>query len=40
MLIIAPILKIAYPENDFVVCSDACNEGVGGVLTQEGHVIS
>ena len=39
MLTTAPILKIAYPNKDFVVCTDACNEGLGGVLTQEGHVI-
>ena len=25
---------------DFVVCTDACNEGLGGVLTQEGNVIT
>ena len=28
----APILKIANPEKDFVVCTDACNQGLGGVL--------
>ena len=33
LLTIAPILKIAYPDKDFVVCTDACNEGLGGVLT-------
>ena len=22
------------------MCTDACNEGLGGVLTQEGHVIA
>ena len=36
----APILKIANPNKDFVACTDACNEGLGGVLTQEGHVIA
>jgi hypothetical protein len=35
----APVLKIAYPNKDFLVCTDACKEGLGGVLTQEGHVI-
>ena len=36
----APILKIADPDKDFVVCTDACNGGFVGVLTQEGHVIT
>ena len=36
----APILKIIDPHKDFAVCTDACNEGLGGVLTQEGHVIA
>jgi hypothetical protein len=36
----APILKIADPNENFVVCTDACKEGLGGVLTQNGHVIS
>ena len=34
-----PILKIADPKKDFVVCTDACIEGLGGVLMQEGFVI-
>ena len=38
LLTAAPILKITYLDKDFVVCTDACNEGLGGVLTQEGHV--
>ena len=33
----APILRITDPNKDFVVCTDACNDGV---LTQEGHVIA
>ena len=33
LLTTAPILKITYPNKDFVVCIDACNEGLGGVLT-------
>ena len=36
----APILKIVDPNKDFIVCTDACNDGLGGVLTQEGHVIA
>jgi hypothetical protein len=39
LLTSAPILKVAYPDEDFVVCIDACKEGLGGVLTQNGHVI-
>jgi hypothetical protein len=35
----APMLKIADPDNDFLVCTDPCKEGLGGVLMQEGHVI-
>jgi hypothetical protein len=35
----APVLKIADPNKDFLVCTDACKEGLGGVLMQEGHVI-
>jgi hypothetical protein len=33
------ILKIADPNMDFMVCTDACKEGLGGVLSQEGFVI-
>ena len=40
MLTTTPILKITDPNKDFVVCTDACNEDLGGVLTQEGHVIA
>jgi len=39
LLTTAPIIIIEDPHQDFVVCTDACNEGLGGVLTQEGHVI-
>ena len=28
------------PNKDFIVCTDTCNDGLRGVLTQEGHVIS
>jgi hypothetical protein len=34
-----PILKIADPNKDFLVCTDACKEGLRGVLMKEGHVI-
>ena len=33
------MLKITNPEADFLVCIDACKEGLGGVLMQEGKVI-
>ena len=36
----APILKITNPNKDFVVCTDAWNERLGGVPTKEGHVIA
>jgi hypothetical protein len=35
----ATVLKIADPEDDFLVCTDACKEGLRGVLMQEGKVI-
>ena len=40
LLTTTPILNIIDPDNDFVVCTDACNEGFGGILTQEIHVIA
>ena len=40
LLTTAPILRIVDPKKDFVVCTDACNDGLGGVLTQEGHLIA
>jgi hypothetical protein len=39
LLTTAPILKVADLDKDFTVCVDASKEGLGGVLTQEGHVI-
>ena len=35
----APVLKVADPLKDYTVCTDASQEGVGGVLSQEGHVV-
>jgi hypothetical protein len=35
----APILRIFYPNEDFIVSTDACKEGLGGVLSQNGHVV-
>jgi hypothetical protein len=40
LLTTTPILKITDPYKDFVVCTDACIEGLGGVLMQDNHVIS
>ena len=39
LLTSAPVLNIAYPKKDFVVCMDACIEGLGGALMQEGFFI-
>ena len=39
LLTTTPILRIADPNQDFIVCTDAFNDGLGRVLTQEGHVI-
>ena len=35
-----PILRIVDPNKDFVICTDACNDGLDGVLTQDGNVIA
>ena len=40
LLTSAPILKISNPDENFVVCTDACKGGLVGFLTQNGHVIS
>ena len=39
LLTSAVVLKITDPNEDFVVCTNACKEGIGGVITQNGHVI-
>jgi hypothetical protein len=39
LLTSTPISKVVDPDKDFTVCVDASKEGLGGVLTQEGHVI-
>jgi hypothetical protein len=39
LLTSAPILRISNPNEDFMVCTDACKEGLGGVLNQNGFVI-
>jgi len=40
LLTSALVLSIADPNKDYVVCTDASGEGVGGVLMQEGRVIA
>ena len=40
LLTSAPILNIVDPNENFAVCTDTCKEGIGGVLTQNGHAIS
>eukprot|EP00253_Pinus_taeda_P005349 PITA_05349 len=40
LLTTAPVLSIVDPNKDYVVCTDASKEGLGGVLMQEGRVIA
>jgi hypothetical protein len=40
LLTSASILRITNLDVDFVVCTDACKEGLGGVPSQNGHVVS
>ena len=40
LLTTTPILKIVDPFKDFVECTDACTEGISGVLIQENYVIA
>jgi hypothetical protein len=35
----APISNIADTDEDFVVCIDACKEGLDGVLSNKDHVV-
>ena len=39
MLTSALVLKIVNPDENFVVCTNACQQGIGGVLTHNGQVI-
>jgi hypothetical protein len=39
LLTSAPILRITDRNEDFVVCTNTCKEGLGGVLIQNGFVI-
>ena len=40
LLTSAPILNIAHSFKDFVICTDACKEGLGGVLIQENYGVA
>ena len=39
MLTRAPVLKVVDPLKKYTVYTDASLEGVGGVLSQEGHMV-
>jgi hypothetical protein len=39
LLTSVPILRISNPNEDYVVCTDACKEGLGGVLSRNGFII-
>jgi hypothetical protein len=39
LLTSAQILRIADPNEEFIVCTDVCKEGLGGVLNQNGFFI-
>jgi hypothetical protein len=34
-----PILNLTHPNENFVVCTNACKEGLGGFLIQNGYAI-
>ena len=40
LLTTAPVLRVASPNKEFEVCTDAGKEGVGAVLSQEGKVVA
>ena len=40
MLTMTPILKVINMDVNFLVCTDASKEGLGGVLMQDGRVIA
>ena len=40
MITSAPVLKIADPEGNFVVSTDAWKQGICGLLIHDGNVIS
>ena len=40
LLTTAPVLKVPDMDQDFLVCTNALKEGLGGVMMQEGRVIA
>jgi hypothetical protein len=40
LLMTTPTLKVPDIDADFLVCTDASKEGLGGVLMQDGRVIA
>jgi hypothetical protein len=40
LLMTTPILKVPDMDKEFLVCTDASKEGLGGVLMQDGRVIA
>ena len=36
----SPVLKVPDMDQDFLVCTDASKEGLGGIFMQEGRVIA
>jgi hypothetical protein len=40
LLTSAPILKIVDPNKKKLICTDVCKEGLDGVLTHNGYIIS
>jgi hypothetical protein len=39
LLTSAPIIRIIDLNEDFIVCIDACKQGLGGFLSQNGYVV-
>ena len=39
LLTMDPILKVVDPCKDYIVCTYASKEGLGGILSQEGHML-
>jgi hypothetical protein len=39
LLTSAPIMRIVDPTEDFIVCTNACKEGQGGILSQNEFVV-